>query len=284
MGDESLAQIRTRCEGVAARLAGELAESDRASLKAEIFALHKTLEAHAAAVAALQEDVLGLVRRWKEAQASSAPEFAAARPVVHADHLGASTYIERGWSRLALGDHEGAEQALRQALAHAPDDLQATGLLGWALMLQEQDDAALAEFSRVLSREPTNALARVNLGYILLRQRRFTDAIEHLSKTIRLDSDRKATLYAHLYLGLVYLERGMPDEAEVFLRKTLALGPNLIEAHYVLGFAHWAQGAREAAIAAWAAGAEAGRQTPWGARCAEARTQAEAGTPPVRQR
>jgi len=32
----------------------------------------------------------------------------------------------------------------------------------------------------------------------------FGEAIEHLSKAIRLDNDKKATLYAHFYLGLVY--------------------------------------------------------------------------------
>ena len=74
------------------------------------------LESHAAAVTTLQAEVLDLVRRWKEAHATTAPEFAAARPVVHADHIGASTFIEKGWSRLSLGDHEGAAQALRQAL------------------------------------------------------------------------------------------------------------------------------------------------------------------------
>lgn len=284
MDDASVETFRQRLETVAARLAAADAPAARQAVKREIFDLHKALDAHAASVAALQDDVLGLVRRWKAMQASSAPEFAAERPVVHADHLGASTFIERGWSRLALGDHEGAEQALRQALARSPDDLQATGLLGWALMLQEQDEAAFEQFARVLVREPANALARVNLGFLLLRQRRFAEAIEHLSKTIRLDSDRRATLYAHLYLGMVYLERAMPDEAQVFLRKAIALGPNLIEARYVLGFAEWARGDRAAAIDAWATGADAGRLSPWGARCADARAAAEAGATPERQR
>ena len=88
-------------------------------------------------------------------------------------------------------------------------------------------------------KEPANALARINVGYICLKKRIFGEAIEHLSKAIRLDNDRKATLYAHYYLGLVYLEREMYEDAQTFFRKTLALGPNLIEAYFELGRALW---------------------------------------------
>ena len=110
-------------------------------------------------------------------------------------------------------------------------------------MLHEDYDDALGTFSRVLMKEPANALARINVGYICLKKRIFGEAIEHLSKAIRLDNDRKATLYAHYYLGLVYLEREMYEDAQTFFRKTLKLGPNLIEAYFELGRALWFAGA-----------------------------------------
>ena len=88
-------------------------------------------------------------------------------------------------------------------------------------MLHEDYDDALGTFSKVLMKEPANALARINVGYICLKKRIFGEAIEHLSKAIRLDNDRKATLYAHYYLGLVYLEREMYEDAQTFFRKTL---------------------------------------------------------------
>ena len=84
-------------------------------------------------------------------------------------------------------------------------------------MLHEEYDDALGTFSRVLMKEPANALARINVGYICLKKRIFGEAIEHLSKAIRLDNDRKATLYAHYYLGLVYLEREMYEDAQTLL-------------------------------------------------------------------
>ncbi len=68
-------------------------------------------------------------------------------------------------------------------------------------------------------KEPANSLARINVGYICLKKRIFGEAIEHLSKAIRLDNDKKATLYAHYYLGLVYLEREMFEDADTFFQQ-----------------------------------------------------------------
>ena len=42
--------------------------------------------------------------------------------------------------------------------------IQAQSLLGWAQMLHEDYDDALGTFSRVLMKEPANALARINVG------------------------------------------------------------------------------------------------------------------------
>ena len=41
---------------------------------------------------------------------------------VQADHLGASTFIEKGWSRISLGDYAGAEASLRKALPDATEE------------------------------------------------------------------------------------------------------------------------------------------------------------------
>jgi tetratricopeptide (TPR) repeat protein len=211
---------------------------------------------------------------------SNAPQFSGERPLVHADHLGASTYIEKGWSKLSLGDHSGAELSLRKALELSPNDPQSEALLGWALMLQEKYDDALLMFQKVLMRQPQNALARINVGYICLKKRIFGEAIEHLSRAIRLDNDRKATLYAHFYLGLVYLDRDMFEDAQTFFRKTIALGPGLIEAQYELGRALWFNGQRDEAIETWKSGFVANKFNPWGKRCAEVLKTVEQGGEP----
>ena len=282
---EQQQSLRDRYAAIEARLVPTLAGPEREAVKQDIIALFKAVEAQLADLTALKDEVKSLVDRWKQqgsAAPSQAPQFTGEKPVVHSDHIGASTFIEKGWSRLSLGDYAGAETALSRALELSPNDPQSEALLGWAQMLNEKYDDALLNFSKVLMKQPANALARINVGYICLKKRIFGEAIEHLSKAIRLDNDRKATLYAHFYLGLVYLEREMYEDAMNFFRKTIVLGPNLIEAHYELGRANWFNGDREAAVAAWREGFAANKFNPWGKRCAEMLTLVESGGGPSR--
>lgn len=275
--------LRERRAALDARLGASGAASDLDGLKTEIAALFKSVEQELAELTALKAEVHGLIEKWKglrSEQPSLAPRFSGARPVVHADHIGASTFIEKGWSRISAGDHEGAEQALLKAIQLSPNDPQAESLLGWAQMLQDKFDDALLNFQKVLVREPQNALARINVGYICLKKRIFGEAIEHLSRAIRLDNDKRATLYAHFYLGLVYLERDMFEDAQTFFQKTLALGPNLIEAYYELGRAYWFNGQRDEAMDTWKAGYAASKFNPWGKRCDEVLKVVQAGGEP----
>jgi tetratricopeptide (TPR) repeat protein len=278
MGDWAAA-YRERVQALAARLDGPDAPQQREALRGELIALGKSLERDLAELTTLKEEAKELVEKWKALKLTTAPAFEAERPVV-ADHIGASTFIEKGWSRISLGDYAGAEESLSKALQLAPNDPQAESLLGWAQMLQEKYDDALMAFQKVLMREPGNALARINVGYICLKKGIFGEAIEHLSKAIRLDNDRKATLYAHFYLGLVYLERDMFEDAQTFFQKSLALGPNLIEAYYELGRAYWYNGQRKEAMQAWRDGFAANKFNPWGKRCAEVLQTVEQGGEP----
>jgi tetratricopeptide (TPR) repeat protein len=279
MTEPWLAALRGQFQEIEARL-GVVQGADREALKRDIIALFKRVDGALTDLGQMKEDIRGLVERYKQGNAAvsaSAPQFTGARPAVHADHLGASTYIEKGWSLISLGDYAGAIHALDKALSLSPGDIQAQSLLGWAQMLHEDYDDALGTFSRVLMKEPANALARINVGYICLKKRIFGEAIEHLSKAIRLDNDRKATLYAHYYLGLVYLERDMYEDAQTFFRKTLKLGPNLIEAYFELGRALWFAGVRDQAMQTWSEGHKANKFNPWAKRCKEMLDLAAAG-------
>jgi tetratricopeptide (TPR) repeat protein len=270
---------RERVNALAARLEAPDAHQERDALRGELIALGKGLEQDIAELTLLKDEAKSLVEKWKGLRITTAPAFSAERPVV-ADHIGASTFIEKGWSRISLGDYSGAEDSLGKALQLAPNDPQAESLLGWAQMLQEKYDDALMQFQKVLMREPGNALARINVGYICLKKGIFGEAIEHLSKAIRLDNDRKATLYAHFYLGLVYLERDMFEDAQTFFQKSLVLGPNLIEAYYELGRAYWFNGQREEAMQTWRDGFAANKFNPWGKKCAEVLQTVEQGGQP----
>jgi tetratricopeptide (TPR) repeat protein len=189
---------------------------------------------------------------------------------LRSDHLGASTYVDKGWTLLSAGDFVGAEKELLRACELAPDDPHTESLLGWAMMLAEKYDDALMWLQKALMADPGNSLARVNVGFVCLRKGIYGEAIEHLVRAIAENTDRKATLYANFYLGLVYFEREMYQDAQGFFGKTLELGPNFIEAYYELGRACSLAGDIEGAKSAWKDGHAANRFNAWGKRCGEA--------------
>jgi tetratricopeptide (TPR) repeat protein len=285
MSESLLAGLKSQYQEIESRLGAAHDADAREGVKREIIALFKRVDGALTELGQLKDGLRGLAERYKQMNNTGgappgpapAPQFTGVRPAVQADHLGASTFIEKGWSLISLGDYAGAIQTLEKALTLSPGAVQAQSLLGWAQMLHEDYDDALATFSKVLMKEPANALARINVGYICLKKRIFGEAIEHLSKAIRLDNDRKATLYAHYYLGLVYLEREMYEDAQSFFRRTLALGPNLIEAYFDMGRAQWFSGDKDAARRSWAEGHKANKFNPWAKRCQEMLDLAAAG-------
>ena len=286
MSEPIVTPLRAAYDQLTRRLDEASPEGDRETIKREIVSLFKTVDQGIADLSKLKEDIRILVEKYKQVvqgeSGEQAPQFTGAVPVTRADHIGASTFIEKGWSLISLGDYPAAMQALERALKLSPGDVQAESMLGWAQMLNGDYDDALNTFQQVLVREPANSLARINVGYICLKKKIFGEAIEHLSKAIRLDNDKKATLYAHFYLGLVYLEREMFEDAQTFFEKTLRLGPNLIEAYYELGRAQWFAGDRDDARDAWTEGYKVNKFNPWGKRCKEMLDLVEQGQEPSR--
>lgn len=196
------------------------------------------------------------------------------------DELNASTFVERGWSRIATADFVGAEEALEKALELNPGDPHAETLLGWARRSQGHFDSAMALFQQVLDRVPDHALAHVNVGFVHLRRGSFALSRESLDRAVTLDSDRKATLYAHFYRGLLHFAQEDFAEAIGSFLRAIELGPNLIEARYELGRALWFADRTDDAIAAWRKGAELNKFNAWSGRCREMLgTIAEGGAP-----
>lgn len=272
---ELLDALEARFAAIDARL-GTAGAGDREALRADIVGFFRETEAAIEGLTGLKERIRGLVERYK---ALPPPEAAPrAQPVV-ADLIGSTTYVERGWSAIASGDAKRAVKELERALELAPNDPNTETLLGWAQMLREQYDDALMTYYKVLMKDPNNPLARVNLGYICLKKGIFGEAIEHLSKAIRQEGDRKAQMYAHLYMGLVYLEREMYEDARGFFKRTLELAPNMLEAWWETGRAFYREGRTDEARDAWRTGFQTNRFNLWGERCGKALAQLEAGEP-----
>jgi tetratricopeptide (TPR) repeat protein len=310
--DDLLAPLHAAADDLRARLAApDVSADDAAKLKQQIFVVHRAVEQWALGVEQLQATVRELVAGWKGRFRASEPAEPSVMPLAGApdvdtavpaprltpatpaempvvkpgtprviDELNASTFIERGWSRIAAGDYVGAELSLHKALELNPIDSHAQTLLGWAQMSQGKYDEAMERFQQVLSKEPDHALAHINVGYVLLRRRQHDGAVEHLTRAISLKSDRKATLYGHYYLGLAHLEQERYGDAIASLERAIEYGPNLIEARFELGRVLWFDGQTDAAIAAWRKGADANKFNAWSARCREMlATVADGGAP-----
>jgi Flp pilus assembly protein TadD len=201
------------------------------------------------------------------------------RPV-REDHLGASTYIEKGWHFIAHGDFESAEKALRTALDLAPSESKAKTLLGWAMMRQGKYDEALGILDQALGEDAGNALARASLGYVCMRKGLLREAHEHMNVAATQMRDPKAALYGCFYLGLLYSRQRDLVEAERYFQRTLSLAPNFIEAYYELGIAFWNAGELSEAERVWKTGNTTNRFNEWGKRCGEALRLASEGQEP----
>lgn len=263
--------------------AAPLKSERRAQLKEEIIALFRDADVALQRAQTVKEGAKHLAEQWKQLGGGGATDAQAAAPgsgPSRVDHLGASTYLEKGWSLISVGDAVGAEAALRRALTLVPGHLDGETLLGWAQLLQAQLDAARTTLAAVLARDPRHALAHATLGAVALADGQHEEAGEHLSQAIALGTDRKATLYAHLYQGMLSRERGRFDDAEQSFRTALTLGPNLLQAWYELGETFWRSGRRAEAMTAWKTGAEANKFSPWGKRCAAVVTTVEQGGDP----
>jgi Tfp pilus assembly protein PilF len=186
------------------------------------------------------------------------------------DHLGASTFVEKGWSRLSTGDAAGAEEALHRALELSPSDPQAFVLLAWSLVHQDKFHEASVALKAAHHVAPEFSLANVVEGLLALRQARIDDAVQVLRVAVAdTTADRRSVLYAHLYLGVALREANAAQESIDVLARALELGPNMLEAALELGHTQRARGDEIGAIATWRRAASANKFSPWGKRCAE---------------
>ncbi|HEX6071195.1 MAG TPA: tetratricopeptide repeat protein, partial [Longimicrobiaceae bacterium] len=197
--------------------------------------------------------------------------------MARADDLDVSTYLDRAWNCLATCRYEDALEEVGRALVRVPASLQAETLRGWALMRLGRLDEAREVLEDVLRTNSSAALARASLGYVAYREGRYSESIDHLSRASRDATDRKAVLYAHLYLGMLYTRREMFRDGRSFLTRALELGPSLVEAYWEMGRSYYLEGQFTQAVDAWRRGAEVNRFDPWGERCQEAVDRATTG-------
>jgi tetratricopeptide (TPR) repeat protein len=195
--------------------------------------------------------------------------IAECRRAIALDPKCAPAHVNLGSALSAKGDVRGAIAEFRKAIDLAPQAALAHYNLGGALRDKGDVDGAIAAYRKAIEIDPDYAQAHCNLGHALREQGRFAEALEEMrrghalgsqrpgwrhpsaawvrqcERMAELDGRRHALLRGEtagvtaadlMAYALDRQRRGQLDEAVTLLRQTVALQPELADAHGNLGW------------------------------------------------
>ncbi|MBM3280894.1 MAG: tetratricopeptide repeat protein [Candidatus Handelsmanbacteria bacterium] len=141
-------------------------------------------------------------------------------------------------------------EVYQEAWRRSPGDLQGLRQLGWALLLQQRFGEAIEAFEQLVRQAPEDPDAYYYLGVALARQQRKGEAIRALENALALAPGLAEGQWG---LALLYNERvdGYEGALEACARG-LEVAPNNAYGHFVLGFVRVSRGDNEPATAALA--------------------------------
>ena len=144
-----------------------------------------------------------------------------------------------------LQDLDKALANYERAVRNAPDDRDARLALGGLLLRRKKYDIAAEQYERVLSRFAGDDAASVGLAASRMGQGRTAEVVPVLDD---LASRTPPPPKALLLRGKAALESDRTEEAEAWLREAVRQAPDDREAHYLLSQALQAQGKKDEAI------------------------------------
>jgi tetratricopeptide (TPR) repeat protein len=153
-----------------------------------------------------------------------------------ADEPDYPVYVALGRNYMHLRDDRRSEEALRQALALAPERIPGRYLLGTVLFARAEKNSqagataqaeplyqeAADHARRVLAQKPDHAGAYLLLGRSCDRLGRSVEAIAALNRAVACDPD---LFEAYLFLGEALAKAGRPTEAKRHLERAAQLAP-----------------------------------------------------------
>jgi Flp pilus assembly protein TadD len=178
----------------------------------------------------------GTAATWAGRKPSLRPALAGIAVVVVA------VFAALTWRHEASFNNE--EVLWRDTLAANPGAWAGHDRLGALLLAKGLDSEALLHFSLAVQDEPTQAMARANLGYALSRVGRQNEAIEQYKVGLSLED----TPLLHTVLALAYANTNRYEESIGECRAALKLDPDSAQAYCALGYVLQKKGDLDAAI------------------------------------
>jgi alginate O-acetyltransferase complex protein AlgJ len=128
---------------------------------------------------------------------------------------------------LMKGDTDKAIVEFQKALQQRPDDPKSYNNLGFALLKVRKFDTALTQFQKAIQLDPNHEKANQNLRFIKNILSKIDEEITCTKQNLASNPDNPEL---HIILGRLYQRRGMPDKAIEHFRKVLVTHPKHFEA------------------------------------------------------
>ncbi|MFN0149165.1 MAG: tetratricopeptide repeat protein [bacterium] len=156
--------------------------------------------------------------------AESVPHFEKAAAL---DSTSSATFVNLGLACLQSGKTSRGIEALARAVALRPEDATTRGYLAQAYASASQWSKANSTYQTILESNPDNADALRGLGYSLLNQERYGEAVAALARANGLEPGNVQGL---VWLAQGYGMAGDTEKSESTFRKVLAIDPSSQEA------------------------------------------------------
>jgi len=190
-------------------------------------------------------------------RAANIPEFLNAKPTairkIREKFLDDYSFVRAGNEFFRQNEPDNAIAEYREALKINPNNVEAHLKIGFLLYnVKEKSEEGMAHLEKAIKLDPDNALVHHDLGMALLHQRKYDQAVNHLSEALRrmpqgVDQQYNA-VGMHYNLGLALYYSGNISRSTVHLSEAVRLSPAEGKLHYDLAVALAAEGKTDDAL------------------------------------
>jgi Flp pilus assembly protein TadD len=190
-------------------------------------------------------------------RAANIPEFVNAKPSairkIREKFLDDYSFVRAGNEFFRHGEADNAIAEYREALKINPNNVEAHLKMGFLLYnVKEKSEEGTAHLEKAIQLDPDNAFVHHNLGMALLHQRKYDQAVKHLSEALRrmpqgVDKQYNA-VDMHYNLGLALFYCGNFSQSTIHLSEAVRLSPTEGKFHHDLAVALAAEGKTDDAL------------------------------------